>query len=51
MLGTVVLVIVILMVVAAIPAWPYSRNWGYRPIGALGLMVLLLIFLMITDKI
>ena len=36
MLGTVLLVLLILMLVGALPTWPYSRSWGYGPTGELG---------------
>ncbi|WP_333872952.1 DUF3309 family protein [Methylobacter sp.] len=42
-LGSILLLILILMVVGVIPAWPHSREWGYGPSGGLGLMLLILI--------
>ncbi len=51
MLGTIVLVILILMLLGAIPAWPHSRNWGYAPSGGLGLVVLILIILIVMGRI
>jgi hypothetical protein len=51
MLGTILLVVLILMLLGAIPAWPHSRNWGYAPSGGLGLVVLILIILLITGRI
>ena len=50
MLGTILLVILILMLVGAIPAWPYSRGWGYYPSGGLGLVVLILVILLLTGR-
>jgi Protein of unknown function (DUF3309) len=44
---TILLVIVILMLVGAVPAWPHSRNWGYYPSGALGLILLIVIILIL----
>ncbi|MGZ4957176.1 MAG: DUF3309 family protein [Methylobacter sp.] len=41
--GSILLLILILMVVGVIPAWPHSREWGYGPSGGLGLMLLILI--------
>jgi hypothetical protein len=38
-LGTLVLILLLLMVVGAIPAWPHSRRWGYGPSGVLGLVL------------
>ena len=51
MLGTVLLVILILLLVGAIPAWPHSRNWGYYPSGGLGLVLIILIILLLLGKI
>lgn len=50
-IGTILLVVLILMLVGAFPSWPHSRNWGYFPSGALGLIVLILIILLILGKI
>lgn len=48
MLGTILLIILILLLVGAIPAWPYSSNWGYGPSGIVGvLLVILIIFLLL----
>jgi hypothetical protein len=44
---TILLVIVILMLIGAAPAWPHSRNWGYYPSGGLGLIVLIIIILIL----
>lgn len=49
-LGTILLVILILMLVGAIPAWPHSRGWGYGPSGGLGLIVVVLIVLLLTGR-
>jgi hypothetical protein len=48
---TILLVILILMLLGAVPAWPYSRSWGYYPSGGLGLLVLILILLALTGRI
>jgi len=47
MLGTILLVILILMLLGALPAWPYSRGWGYYPSGGLGLILLIVVVLML----
>lgn len=44
---TILLIILILMLVGAFPAWPYSRGWGYYPSGGLGLIVLIVVVLML----
>ena len=49
-LGTIILILVLLMLVGAIPAWPHSRSWGYGPSGGLGLVVIILIVLLITGR-
>lgn len=46
-LGTILLIVLILILIGAIPAWPYSRSWGYGPSGGLGLIVLILIILLL----
>jgi len=50
-MGTILLIILILLLVGAIPTWPYSRGWGYGPSGGLGLILLILIILLITGRI
>jgi len=51
MLFNIVLVLLFLMLLGVIPAWPHSRNWGYFPSGGLGLLLLILIFLMLAGRI
>ena len=48
---TLLLIILILMLVGAIPAWPHSRKWGYYPSGGLGLVVVVLLILMLMGGI
>jgi hypothetical protein len=48
---TILLVIVILLVIGALPTWPYSSGWGYYPSGGLGLILLILIILMLTGRV
>ncbi|MCE3254019.1 MAG: conserved hypothetical transrane protein [Cellvibrio sp.] len=50
-LGTILLIVLILILIGAIPAWPHSRNWGYGPSGGLGLVVLILIILLLLGYI
>jgi Protein of unknown function (DUF3309) len=47
---TILIVIAVLMVIGAIPAWPHSRTWGYGPSGGLGLVVLILVILMLSGR-
>ena len=49
--GTIVLLILVLLLIGAIPAWPYSTGWGYGPSGALGVVVLIVILLLVTGRI
>jgi hypothetical protein len=51
MLGTVLLVLLILMLIGAFPAWPHSRNWGYYPSGGLGLVLAVLVVLLLLGRI
>ena len=46
-LGTILLVLLILMLIGAVPAWPHSKSWGYYPSGGLGLVVLILLILIL----
>lgn len=50
-LGTILLIILILLLVGALPTWPYSSGWGYYPTGGLGLLVLIVIILLILGRI
>ena len=45
---TILLIVLILMLLGAVPAWPYSRGWGYYPSGGIGLVLIILIVLMLT---
>jgi hypothetical protein len=49
-LGTILLIILILLLVGAVPSWPYSRGWGYGPSGLLGLVVVVLIVLLLMGR-
>jgi hypothetical protein len=50
-MGTILLIILILLLVGALPAWPYSSGWGYWPSGGLGLILLIVIILALTGHI
>jgi hypothetical protein len=50
-MGTILLVILILMLLGAVPAWPHSRSWGYGPSGGLGLIVVVLLVLVLMGRI
>jgi hypothetical protein len=51
MLGTILLIILIVILIGAIPAWPYSRGWGYGPSGILGVIVIVLLILVLMGRI
>jgi hypothetical protein len=51
MLGTILLVLLILMLFGALPAWPHSRNWGYYPSGGLSLVLVILVVLILLGRI
>jgi hypothetical protein len=50
-LGTLLLIIVVLLLIGAIPAWPYSRNWGYAPSGLVGVVLVVLLVLLLAGQI
>jgi hypothetical protein len=51
MLGTILIVILILILIGALPSWPYSSGWGYYPSGGLGLVLLIVIILLLLGRI
>jgi hypothetical protein len=50
MLGTILLVILILLLLGALPAWPYSRGWGYYPSGGLTVVLLILVIVLLLGR-
>ena len=50
-IGSILLILLILLLVGALPAWPYSTGWGYWPSGGLGLIVLIVALLVILGRI
>ncbi|EIM25860.1 MULTISPECIES: DUF3309 family protein [Microvirga] len=50
-LSTILLILIILLLIGAVPAWPYSRGWGYGPSGLLGVVLLILIILLLMGRI
>ena len=48
MLGTILIVLLVLMLLGALPTWPHSRNWGYAPMGGLGLLLTILVVLLLV---
>ncbi len=49
-MGTILLVILVLLLLGALPTWPYSRGWGYYPSGGLGLVVVVLLVLLLAGR-
>lgn len=50
-LGTILLIVVILILVGALPTWPYSRGWGYGPGGIVGVVLIVLLVLLLLGRI
>jgi hypothetical protein len=50
-MGTILLIILILLLVGALPAWPYSIGWGYYPSGLVGILLIVLLVLLLTGGI
>jgi hypothetical protein len=50
-LGTVLLIVLILILIGALPTWPYSSGWGYRPSGGVGLLVVILLILILVGRV
>jgi hypothetical protein len=46
-MGLILLIILVLLLVGAVPAWPHSRSWGYRPSGGIGLLVVIVLVLLV----
>lgn len=49
--GTILLIILVLVLLGLIPAWPHSRSWGYGPSGVVGLILVVLLILVLLGKI
>jgi hypothetical protein len=48
---TILIIILIIILIGAIPSWPYSRSWGYGPSGILGVVVVILLILALMGRI
>jgi len=51
MLGTILLIILILILIGALPSWPYSSGWGYYPSGGVGLILIIVVILLLMGRI
>ena len=49
-MGTILLVILILLLIGALPTWPYSTGWGYYPSGTVGLILIIVLILALTGR-
>jgi hypothetical protein len=49
-MGTILLIVLILLLLGALPAWPYSRGWGYYPSGGLGTILLIILILVMLGR-
>ncbi len=50
MLMTLLLIVLLLVLIGAVPAWPHSRSWGYTPSGVVGLLVVVLVLMILTGR-
>ena len=46
-MGLILLIVLVLLLLGAVPAWPHSRNWGYAPSGGLGLLLVIVLVLVL----
>jgi hypothetical protein len=49
-MSTVLIVLLVLLLLGAIPAWPHSRGWGYGPSGVMGIILLILVIMLFTGR-
>ncbi|MGR7921147.1 DUF3309 family protein [Zobellella sp. DQSA1] len=50
-MGTILLILLVLLLIGAIPSWPYSRNWGFAPSGVLGVVLVIVVVLLLLGRI
>jgi len=51
MVATILLVVLVLLLLGALPRWPYSRGWGYYPSGGLGLILVIVLILVLMGRV
>ena len=51
MLSTILIIVLLLLLIGALPTWPYSRGWGYYPGGGLGLILIIVLILALSGRI
>jgi len=49
-IGTILLIILILILVGVLPTWPHAQNWGYAPVGGVGLVLIVIVILLLMGK-
>jgi uncharacterized protein DUF3309 len=49
-MGLILLILVVLLLLGALPTWPYSRGWGYRPSGLLGIILVVVVVLLLAGQ-
>ena len=49
-MGTILIIILVLLLLGALPTWPYSSGWGYYPSGGLGLVLIIIIILILMGR-
>jgi hypothetical protein len=49
-IGTILLILLVLLLIGALPTWPYSSGWGFYPSGGLGLVLIILLVLVVTGR-
>jgi len=49
-MGLILVILLVLLLVGALPSWGYSRNWGYRPSGLLGVVLIIVVVLLLTGR-
>jgi hypothetical protein len=49
-MSTILIIVLVLLLIGALPAWPYSSGWGYYPSGGVGLVVLVLVVLLLMGR-
>jgi hypothetical protein len=50
-IGTILLIILIILLIGAVPSWPYSAGWGYYPSGGIGIILIIVIVLLLMGRI
>jgi hypothetical protein len=49
-MGTILMILLVLLLLGALPAWPYSRSWGYFPSGLFGIVLVVIVLLALTGR-